>query len=254
MSKKVTAIVLALSILFCFTACGNKADSNESDTRQNGAVASSEGIPSGEPEPEPDPKTMPEYHFTEAVQERGVLTVGVSGNSKTCYVIPDDPEKYGELVGTRAGNVPEGCTEVVYDGGVYIYKLSSAPTSETLVNFINEKLIPEIQACSDTGTCLVKDPSGNDVLGLERGVTPFRAFDSFGYRVSDSGAEYAYWIIDGEQFANERQLSGGGTKLLDVRYVYDGVLYDAITKVREEDQAISVTPFEEPNQEFEIVE
>jgi len=43
-------------------------------------------------------------------------------------------------------------------------------------------------------------------------------------------------------------------KLLDVRYVYDGVLYDAITKVREEDQAISVTPFEEPNQEFEIVE
>ena len=43
-------------------------------------------------------------------------------------------------------------------------------------------------------------------------------------------------------------------KLLDVRYVYDDVLYDAITKVREEDQAISVTPFEEPNQEFEIVE
>ena len=27
----------------------------------------------------PDPKTTPEYHFTEAVQERGVLTVGVSG-------------------------------------------------------------------------------------------------------------------------------------------------------------------------------
>ena len=42
--------------------------------------------------------------------------------------------------------------------------------------------------------------------------------------------------------------------VLDVRYVYDGVLYDAITKVREEDQAISVTPFEEPNQKFEIVE
>ncbi len=61
--KKVTAIVLALSMLFCFTACGNKADSNESDTSQNGAVASSEGIPSGEPEPEPDPKTMPRVSF-----------------------------------------------------------------------------------------------------------------------------------------------------------------------------------------------
>lgn len=120
MSKKVTAIVLALSILFCFTACGNKADSNESDTSQNGAVASSEGIPSGEPEPEPDPKTMPEYHFTEAVQERGVLTVGVSGNSKTCYVIPDDPEKYGELVGTRAGNVPEVCRRIAEELGVEV--------------------------------------------------------------------------------------------------------------------------------------
>ena len=120
MSKKVTAIVLALSILFCFTACGNKADSNESDTSQNGAVASSEGIPSGEPEPEPDPKTMPEYHFTEAVQERGVLTVGVSGNSKTCYFIPDDPEKYGELVGTRAGNVPEVCRRIAEELGVEV--------------------------------------------------------------------------------------------------------------------------------------
>ena len=120
MSKKVTAIVLALSMLLCFTACGNKADSNESDTSQNGAVASSEGIPSGEPEPEPDPKTMPEYHFTEAVQERGVLTVGVSGNSKTCYVIPDDPEKYGELVGTRAGNVPEVCRRIAEELGVEV--------------------------------------------------------------------------------------------------------------------------------------
>lgn len=88
MSKKITAIVLALSMLLCFTACGNKADSNETDTSQNGAVGSSEGIQSSEselepkPETEPDPKTTPEYHFTKAVQERGVLTVGVSGNSK----------------------------------------------------------------------------------------------------------------------------------------------------------------------------
>lgn len=64
--------------------------------------------------------------------------------------------------------MPEDCTEVVYNGGVYIYKLSSAPTSETMVNFINEMLIPEVEACSDTGECLVRDPSGNDILGLER--------------------------------------------------------------------------------------
>ena len=126
MSKKITAIVLALSMLLCFTACGNKADSNETDTSQNGAVGSSEGIQSSEselepkPETEPDPKTTPEYHFTKAVQERGVLTVGVSGNSKTCYVIPDDPEKYGELVGTRAGNVPEVCRRIAEELGVEV--------------------------------------------------------------------------------------------------------------------------------------
>lgn len=149
--------------------------------------------------------------------------------------------------------LPEDCTEVVYDGGVYIYKLASPPTGETLVNFINEKLIPGIQACSDTGTVLVQDPAGREAFGLEWGAVPFRAFDSFGYGVSDSGREYAYWLIDGQQFANERQLSEG-SRLLDIRYLYDGVLYDAITKVREEDQAISVTPFEEPNQDFAIVE
>lgn len=126
MSKKITAIVLALSMLLCFTACGNKADSNETDTSQNGAVGSSEGIQSSEselepkPETEPDPKTTPEYHFTEAVQERGVLTVGVSGNSKTCYVIPDDPEKYGDLAGTRAGNVPEVCRRIAEELGVEV--------------------------------------------------------------------------------------------------------------------------------------
>lgn len=113
-------------MLLCFTACGNKADSNETDTSQNGAVGSSEGIQSSEselepkPEPEPDPKTTPEYHFTKAVQERGVLTVGVSGNSKTCYIIPDDPEKYGDLAGTRAGNVPEICRRIAEELGVEV--------------------------------------------------------------------------------------------------------------------------------------
>ena len=72
MSKKIMALVLTLSMLLCFTACGNKADSNETDTSQNGAVGSSEGIQSSEselepkPETEPDPKTTPEYHFKES--------------------------------------------------------------------------------------------------------------------------------------------------------------------------------------------
>ena len=228
MMKKQLALLLACLMLFTLTACGGESPAAPNEGTSQSSDSGQENIetPQGEEEESVPSFSVPTRNDPPAVYE-GINMVNL---------------------------VPEGCTEVVYDGGVYIYKLSSAPTSETLVNFINEKLIPEIEACSDTGTCLVKDPSGNDVLGLERGVTPLRAFDSFGYRVSDSGAEYAYWIIDGEQFANERQLSGGGMKLLDVRYVYDGVLYDAITKVREEDQAISVTPFEEPNQEFEIVE
>lgn len=227
MMKKQLALLLACLMLFTFAACGGDSPAAPNEGTSQSSDSGQENIetPQGEEEESVPSFSVPTQNDPPAVYE-GINMVNL---------------------------VPEGCTEVVYDGGVYIYKLSSAPTSETLVNFINEKLIPEIQACSDTGTCLVKDPSGNDVLGLERGVTPLRAFDSFGYRVSDSGTEYAYWIIDGEQF-DERQLSGGGMKLLDVRYVYDGVLYDAITRVREEDQAISVTPFEESNQKFEIVE
>ena len=218
MMKKRLALLLACLMLFTLTACGGESPAapNEGTSQSSDSGQENMETPQGEEEEEEG-------------EEESVPSFSVPTQN-------DPPAVYEGI--NMVNLVPEGCTEVVYDGGVYIYKLSSAPTSETLVNFINEKLIP----------------SNNDVLGLERGVTPFRAFDSFGYRVSDSGTEYAYWIIDGEQFANERQLSGGGTKLLDVRYVYDGVLYDAITKVREEDQAISVTPFKEPNQKFEIVE
>ena len=83
MSKKIMALVLTLSMLLCFTACGSETDSVETATSQSNSNETSEIVPASEPEP--DPKTTPEYHFTEAVQERGVLTVGVSGNSKTCY-------------------------------------------------------------------------------------------------------------------------------------------------------------------------
>ena len=224
MHKKGLALVLAAFLLLALAGCG-------------GSPAEEDTVPAAD-----------------SVQENAEEEQTVQ-ESAAAFPVPTQNDPPAAAGGINMVNLlPEDCTEVIYDGGVYIYKLSSPPTSETLVNFINETVIPEIQACSDTGTVLVRDPASNEDLGLERGVIPFRAFDSFGYRVSDSGAEYASWLIDGQQFANEQQLSGGSMKLLDVRYLYDGVLYDAITKGREEDQAISVTPFEEPNQNFAILE
>ena len=110
-SKKFILLMLAMAIIVSLCGCEtSQEEEKEPDSKPSSSL--SEVTPEPEPEPEPDQKTTPEYHFTEAVQERGVLTVGVSGNSKTCYVIPDDPEKYGELVGTRAGNVPEVCRRI----------------------------------------------------------------------------------------------------------------------------------------------
>lgn len=44
--------------------------------------------------------------------------------------------------------VPESCTKVVYDEWVYLFPISPEFTAEMLVNFINESLIPEIEAIS----------------------------------------------------------------------------------------------------------
>ena len=116
-SKKFILLMLAMAIIVSLCGCEtSQEEEKEPDSKPSSSL--SEVTP--EPEPEPDPKTTPEYHFTEAVQERGVLTVGVSGNSKTCYVIPDDPEKYGELAGTRAGNVPEVCRRMAEELGVEV--------------------------------------------------------------------------------------------------------------------------------------
>lgn len=100
MLKKVMVVVLALSILLCFASCGKEAE------------------PAAEPTP--DPKTTPEYHSTEKVQERGVLTIGTSTDSKNNYLIPDDPETYGDLAGTRDGYVPEMCRRIAEDLGVEV--------------------------------------------------------------------------------------------------------------------------------------
>lgn len=212
MLKKIMKIVLALSVLLCLTACGNNQDEGTSQS-------------TGEEKNESDLSfSVPTINDPPAIA-KGINMVNL---------------------------VSEECVEVTYDEGVYIYKFSSQPTGETLVKFINELLIPGIEACSDTGECLVRDNTGNDGLGLGIGVTQYRKFDSFGYRTSD-GKEYAYWIIDGEQFSDERYLYEG-SRLLDVRYEYNGKLYNAITAVKEEKQSISVTPIEEPNQKFEIIE
>ena len=101
-SKKFILLMLAMAIIVSLCGCGtSQEEEKEPDSKPSSSL--SEVTP--EPESEPDPKTTPEYHFTEAVQERGVLTVGVNGNSKTCYVIPDDRRN----TETWRAPVPETC-------------------------------------------------------------------------------------------------------------------------------------------------
>lgn len=92
MFKKVISLAMALSMLLGLTAWA-------------GAAA-------------PADKSDPAYHSVEAIQERGVLTVSVSSNSKLNYLIPDDVKKYGDLAGTRDGTVPELCREIARALGV----------------------------------------------------------------------------------------------------------------------------------------
>ncbi len=115
MLKKVIVIVLALSVLLCLAACGKEDDS----------------------EPAADPKTTPEYHFTDKVQERGILAAGGAANSVVDYVIPDDPEKYGELAGTRDGYVPEICRRIAEELGVEL-EYTEYKTVDELLNAVTE--------------------------------------------------------------------------------------------------------------------
>lgn len=69
--------------------------------------------------------------------------------------------------------VPEGCTKVVYDEWVYLFQISPELTAEMLVNFINESLIPEIEAISDNGAYLMKENTGNEALKLGANSTPY---------------------------------------------------------------------------------
>ena len=92
MFKKVISLVMALSMVLGLTAWA-------------GAAA-------------PADKSDPAYHSTEAIKERGVLTVSVCTNGRHNYTIPDDVKKYGDLAGTRDGSVPTLCREIARALGV----------------------------------------------------------------------------------------------------------------------------------------
>ena len=161
----------------------------------------------------------------------------------------EPPGVYGGVV--MANAVPEGCTKLVYSEGRFCFEMPSEPSMKTIVDYVNEKVMPEIAAISDDGECLTKDNTGTDVLGIGVGTQAFRAFESVGYEVVD-GAEYVYPVVNGQSFGTKRLVSS--TWLLDVRYVYDRVLYHVIVSAYPEEQEISVTILEEPSQNYEIKE
>lgn len=84
--KRTTAIAMAAAMLLCTAAMADTAASRR--------------------------QSSPGYHSTDAIRERGVLTIAVSSNSKLNYVIPGDPE------GTRDGVVPELCRRLAEGLGV----------------------------------------------------------------------------------------------------------------------------------------
>ena len=106
MFKKVISLAMALSMVLGLTAWA-------------GAAA-------------PTDKSDPAYHSVEAIKERGVLTVSVSGDSTLNYIIPDNPKKYGDLAGTRDGTVPELCREIARELGVELKFVEYKTTEEQI--------------------------------------------------------------------------------------------------------------------------
>lgn len=111
MLGKTMAAALALSTLLCLAACGGEAAPGDAAEGQGGAPEAVESEPTS---------ADPEYHFANAVRERGVLVVGAEGSNKMVYTVPDDPGLYGELAGTRDGYVPEVCRKIAEEMGVGI--------------------------------------------------------------------------------------------------------------------------------------
>lgn len=106
MLKKVIAIALALSLLLCPTALAK------------------EGTLTG--------KGSPSDHSTSAIKARGVLTIASESQSAIDYLIPNDPEKYGDLAGTRNGAVPTIARRIAEELGVKAVFVEYDTIDETL--------------------------------------------------------------------------------------------------------------------------
>ena len=63
-------------------------------------------------------KGSPSDHSTSAIKARGVMTIASESQSALDYIIPNDPEKYGDLAGTRGGAVPEVARQIAKELGV----------------------------------------------------------------------------------------------------------------------------------------
>lgn len=212
MLKKLLALIITSVMIFVLSACGGNPSSGE-----NGGVS------------EDDSK------------------------STSSISVPTQGEPPAVYKGVNIADiVPDDCAELIYSEEVFNFKMSSDVTEETMVDFINENLIPAISEIADNGACLVKEDSGGDFFGIGTGTQPYSTFDSFGYFEAE-GIEYIDWIKDGEKLGKERQLSKS-LMLLDVRYVYDGVLYNAITHAYPDEQRITVIFIEETNQNYEIIQ
>lgn len=219
MMKKRLALLLACLMLFTLTACGG-----ESPAAPNGGTSQS----------------------SDSGQENIETPQGEEEESVPSFSVPTEGDPAPEHLGVDMTSiVPEGCTKVVNDDSLYLYMMPSEQTGETLVNYINETLMPALAALSDQGVCLTKSD-------IEERVQLYCPLDSYGYSNED-GVQMYWWIVDGEQFGTPTLMSADNL-LVNVYYVLDGVLYNAITTVKADGQAICVTPFKEPFQNFRVVE
>ena len=225
MMKKGFALVLALCMVLSLAACGSASSSGQ---------ASAGSAPSDSAASDSTPDSVADSAASEeSAAEFPVPTEG-------------DPEPY-RLGFDMTSIVPEGCTKVVNEDGLYLYMMPSEQTGETMVNYINETVIPAIAAISDQGACVMD--AGID---SEERVRLFSPYDSYGYSNVD-GVQKSWCIADGEQAGTEWLLSANNL-LLNVYHVRDGVLYNAITTVKKDGQALCVTLVEDPLQNFKVVE
>ena len=126
--KRIILWMLVVVLLVSMCGCGAAQEETEPSSVPSPSASAAEPTLTPEPEPTPTPepvptpvsKTEPAYHFTDQIQERGVLIVGGAVNNAASYIIPDDPETYGELAGTRDGYVLAVCRRIAEELGVEV--------------------------------------------------------------------------------------------------------------------------------------